>query len=281
MYNKNIYIMKKISNISAEKNTELNAQKKLSHIIRSMVDMLSYSKDILEIDTTIRYEVVPFTGKIDMDNSDSENIQVRSYISDSENAVSTQDKLEILQQIQTNVSQCTKCELSKERTQAVPGEGVIEPLVVVIGEAPGADEDRSGRPFVGKAGQYLDKWLEAIHLNRKKNVFIANIVKCRPPRNRDPQEQECNACSDFLHRQLAILQPKAILCVGRIATQFLSKQEAVPMASLRLQHLSYNSIPMIATYHPSAVLRNPHYRRAVWIDLQKLQKILNETVGSY
>ncbi len=274
--------MEDISNTVAKKQTKLPVQKQLSHIVASMLDRLCFGQDMLEIDDTVSYEAVPYTGKTDITHSfDAEHMQVRAYTSTDKHTVSTyQEKLDAIQKIQSDIAHCTKCELSKGRTYTVPGEGVVEPLVMVIGEAPGADEDRSGSPFVGKAGKYLDKWLEAIQLSRKTNAFIANIVKCRPPKNRDPQEQECIACSSFLHKQLAILQPKAIFCVGRIATQFLSKQWGKSMASLRMQHLSYNSIPMIATYHPSAVLRNPDYRRPVWLDLQKLQKILNEVAGS-
>lgn len=186
-----------------------------------------------------------------------------------------------LSKIAGQIENCTKCRLSEKRTRAVPGEGAQRPLVLVVGEAPGAEEDRTGRPFVGRAGQYLDKWLNAIQLSRKKNTFIANIVKCRPPQNRDPQEAECEICSQYLFKQIEILQPVAMFSLGRIATHFLTKRWGEPMSSLRRAHLSFEGIPMIATYHPSSVLRNPSYRGAVWTDLQKLQKILREKIGNY
>lgn len=186
----------------------------------------------------------------------------------------------LLDKVDSKIVVCGKCALSKGRTHAVPGEGVMNPLVLVVGEAPGAEEDRQGRPFVGKAGEQLDKWLTAIQLSRKKNVFITNVVKCRPSNNRDPEEEECHRCNQYLQAQIRILKPKRILCLGRIASRYLS-QKNLSMASLRREHLHYDGIPLFATYHPSAVLRNPDYRRPVWIDLQKLQKALHDCVGQY
>ncbi len=186
----------------------------------------------------------------------------------------------LLDKVDSKIVVCGKCALSRARTRAVPGEGVMNPLVFVVGEAPGAEEDRQGRPFVGKAGKYLDEWLEAVQLSRKKNVFITNVVKCRPPNNGDPEEEECRSCSLYLQAQIRILKPKRILCLGRIASRYLS-QKNMSMATLRREHLHYDGIPLFATYHPSAVLRNPDYRRPVWIDLQKLQKALHDCVGQY
>jgi uracil-DNA glycosylase family 4 len=157
----------------------------------------------------------------------------------------------------------------------VPGEGTSRPRVLVVGEGPGFEEDRSGRPFVGPAGRYLDKWLQAIGLDRGTNCFIANIVKCRPPGNRDPLPEESAACLPYLQRQIALLQPRAILTVGRISTQILVGR-SVGIGELRGQRYTYRGIPLVATYHPSAVLRNQSLRKPVWEDLKLLRSVLGD-----
>jgi DNA polymerase len=178
-----------------------------------------------------------------------------------------------LEELVREVLGCTKCRLHETRNIVVPGEGSSNPLVMIIGEGPGGEEDRSGRPFVGRAGQYLDKWLDAIGLTRGEHCFIANIVKCRPPNNRDPMEDECNSCLPYLYRQIDLLQPKAILTVGRISSQILT---GLPksLGSLRGAVYEFKGIPLVTTYHPSGVLRNPEYRRPVWEDLKLLQSLI-------
>ena len=153
--------------------------------------------------------------------------------------------------------------------------GVESPDVMVVGEGPGADEDAQGLPFVGKAGQYLDKWLDAIQLSRHTNCFIGNVVKCRPPMNRDPQPDEIAACLPYLERQIALLKPRFILTVGRISSSVLTGQEA-GIGRLRGRTYSFHGIPLIPTYHPSAVLRDPSLRRPVWDDLRRLKAELEE-----
>ena len=179
-----------------------------------------------------------------------------------------------LEAVAAEVRSCTACGLSATRTHAVPGVGVLNPQVMVIGEAPGASEDQQGEPFVGRAGKYLDKWLAAINLSRKTNVFIANIIKCRPPGNRDPQTDEAAACKPYLLKQIAIIRPRAILAVGRISAQHLLNQEAT-LGALRTKQHQFLGVPLFVTYHPSAVLRNSRWRQPVWEDLQKLQQFLN------
>jgi DNA polymerase len=149
-------------------------------------------------------------------------------------------------------------------------------MVLVVGEGPGADEDRTGRPFVGAAGRYLDKWLSAIDAGRESNAYIANIVKCRPPGNRDPLPEEQAACRPFLERQISLLQPKAILTVGRVASQALLDTGA-PLGKLRGEVHVFRDIPVVPTYHPSAVLRNQSLRKPVWEDLKRLVSILHDT----
>ena len=193
--------------------------------------------------------------------------------------IERQDSLEA---VASEVAACRKCGLCEGRSRTVPGEGAAQPLVLVIGEGPGFDEDRSGRPFVGRAGEYLDRWLEAIELRRTENCFITNVVKCRPPQNRDPARAESTACLPFLQRQMRLLEPRAILTVGRIAGQLLTGQEAA-MARLREETHAYripglaHPVPLIATYHPSGVLRNQSLRRAVWDDLRRLKNLLAST----
>ena len=184
-----------------------------------------------------------------------------------------------LTRVAQEVAGCRACGLCAERTNTVPGEGVARPLVMVIGEGPGQEEDRSGRPFVGRAGQYLDRWLEAIKLRRNENCFIANLVKCRPPNNRDPLPDESTACLPFLQRQIRLLGPQALLTVGRVASQVLT-QRATAIGALRGQVYHYqvpglpHALPLVTTYHPSGVLRNPSLRAAVWEDLRLLQRLL-------
>ena len=178
-----------------------------------------------------------------------------------------------LSSIMDQVITCTKCDLHRKRSMAVPGEGANEPLVLVIGEAPGEEEDKTGRPFVGAAGQYLDKWLKAIELDRGSNCFITNVVKCRPPGNRDPESREYEACFPYLTEQIEVLKPKVILTLGRIASQImLDKKEGI--GSLRGKVYSHKGIPLVPTYHPSGVLRQTHFRRLVWEDLKLLQSVL-------
>jgi len=179
-----------------------------------------------------------------------------------------------LADIAWKVNECTLCGLCETRKHAVPGTGVMNPKVMVIGEAPGAQEDKTGEPFVGPAGKYLDDWMGALKLFRGRDLFIGNIIKCRPPENRDPLPDEKEACLPYLQRQIQIVKPKTILCVGRIAAQILTGGSA-GIGQLRTKQYKFEGIPMIVTYHPSAVLRYPQdYRKPVWEDLQQLLKLI-------
>ena len=180
---------------------------------------------------------------------------------------------ESLDSIAAEIHACRACGLSSFRKNSVPGEGNPNPRVLIIGEGPGAQEDESGKPFVGRAGQYLDKWIEAIGLSRERSVFITNVVKCRPPENRDPEEGEMRSCFPYLLRQIALLKPEAILCLGRYAGRRISGLET-SLSRLRGETYSFEGIPVIVTYHPSAVLRNADLRRPVWEDLQRLKRLL-------
>ncbi|MDR2719121.1 MAG: uracil-DNA glycosylase [Treponema sp.] len=190
------------------------------------------------------------------------------------------DAPDSLEKVAAAVRSCTACKLAATRKNAVPGEGVLNPLVMVIGEGPGADEDATGRPFVGRAGQLLDKMLAAIGLSRESNCFIANVIKCRPPANRDPQPDETAACASFLERQIQIIKPRCILCAGRIAAHTLLNTTE-PIGRLRGKFIDFQAgditIPFLATYHPSALLRNEDLKRPAWEDLKLLRGAIEET----
>ena len=190
-------------------------------------------------------------------------------------AVSSAVSGDNLSLIHKEVSVCRRCPLSQGRNNTVPGEGSGEPLVLIIGEGPGADEDRTGRPFVGRAGHYLDKWLSAINLSRETNCFIGNIVKCRPPGNRDPLPIEIEACLPYLKRQIKALNPKVILALGRVSAQILlGRSDGI--GRLRGKFHDFEGIPLLATYHPSAVLRSQEsLRPPVWEDLKMLKGFLD------
>lgn len=183
-----------------------------------------------------------------------------------------------LAELEEQVRACTLCPLHEGRTNGVPGMGVLDPLVMIIGEGPGAEEDRKGLPFVGRAGQYLDKWLQAIGLSRERDVYIANIVKCRPPGNRDPQTAEIETCTPYLRRQIDIIRPRSILALGRFAGSWLSGQ-ADSLGKMRGRTFDFRGVPVVVTYHPSGVLRNPEYRRPVWEDLKRLRELYAGAAG--
>jgi DNA polymerase len=169
--------------------------------------------------------------------------------------------------LRTEVLSCTRCPLHLTRTQGVLGVGPRRCDWLVIGEAPGAEEDRRGEPFVGAAGQLLDAMLRAIGLDRASNVYIANVLKSRPPGNRDPKPEEVAACLPYLTRQIELLQPKIMLAVGRIAAQNLLATDA-PLGRLRGQVHRFGATPLVVTYHPAYLLRTPADKRKAWEDLK-------------
>jgi DNA polymerase len=177
--------------------------------------------------------------------------------------------------VAAEIAACERCTLSVNRTMTVPGEGPLDPPVLFIGEAPGADEDRSGRPFVGAAGQYLDTWLTPIDLKREQ-CFIANCIKCRPPQNREPHPDELSACIPYLDRVISIVKPRVICCLGRIAAQNVLGTTA-SLGELRGRVHTRKGLPVVVTYHPSAVLRDKAgLRKPVWDDLKLLKSLLAE-----
>lgn len=178
-----------------------------------------------------------------------------------------------LQDVARAIASCTACALSATARNHVPGEGDPAAKFVVVGEAPGATEDELGRPFVGKSGDLLTKILEAIGFKREE-VFICNVLKHRPPGNRNPSPAEVRACAPFLIRQLEILRPKVILALGTFAAQTLLETDS-PISKLRGQEHRYHGIPLVATYHPAALLRNPNWKRPAWEDVQLARRIFD------
>jgi DNA polymerase len=179
-----------------------------------------------------------------------------------------------LTKLERIVAGCTKCDLAETRTNTVFGDGSSSAKLVFVGEAPGRDEDKQGLPFVGRAGKLLDKMIEAIGFTRGE-VYIANILKCRPPGNRDPKEDEVAACEDYLARQIELLDPVLICALGRVAGQNLLGTRA-PLKALRDGIHHYNGIRVVVTYHPAALLRNPHWKKPAWEDLQMLKALYDE-----
>jgi uracil-DNA glycosylase family 4 len=179
-------------------------------------------------------------------------------------------------QLQQRIAACEKCSLCQSRTQTVFGVGNPQADLMVIGEAPGAEEDKQGEPFVGAAGKLLDNMLKAIGLNRQK-VFIANILKCRPPSNRNPSNEEAMACEAYLLRQIDLIQPKMVLSVGGVSAKNLLKtEEAVGRLRQQKQQMVKRKLPVLVTYHPAYLLRKPSEKAKSWEDLKKLKQMMKE-----
>jgi DNA polymerase len=193
-------------------------------------------------------------------------------------AVRTDDKEALdtrrtaLEAIASEIAACRLCPLHEGRTQTVPGDGHPAPRICFIGEGPGADEDATGIPFVGRAGKLLTRMIEAIGLKREE-VFIMNVVKCRPPGNRTPETSEIRACWPYLERQIEAISPEVLVTLGRPATQTLLRSD-LPMGKLRGRFTDFRSIPTMPTYHPAYLLRNPNAKSAAWADLKKVHGFL-------
>src|SRR5512143_1362981 len=183
--------------------------------------------------------------------------------------------LDTLDKLAAHVASCTRCPLYSTATNPVPGEGNANADFMCVGEAPGATEDETGRPFVGAAGQLLTKILAAIDL-RREDVFICNVLKHRPPGNRNPRPEEVAACSPYLIRQIEIIRPKVILALGTFAAQTLLDTK-LSIGKLRGQVHRYYGVPLIVTYHPAALLRNPSWKRPAWEDVKLARRILDST----
>ena len=178
-----------------------------------------------------------------------------------------------LKLVRDELGDCQRCKLAAKRTNIVFGVGNPDAPLVFVGEAPGADEDRTGEPFVGAAGQLLTKMIEAMGLARE-DVYICNILKCRPPGNRNPEPDEIEQCEPFLKKQLAAIRPRMIVTLGKFAAQCLLRSDA-PISKLRGAWKAYEGIPLMPTYHPAFLLRTPSAKREVWADLQEVMRELD------
>lgn len=191
-----------------------------------------------------------------------------------ETSSSKEVRAEQLNVLRRKSQTCTECPLHNTRTSVVFGEGSPEARLMFIGEAPGRDEDLQGKPFVGKAGQLLTKIIKAIDLSREE-VYIANIIKCRPPNNRNPLPEEITACGTFLKEQISLIQPEVITTLGRFASEVVLKTSQ-PISRVRGTFHDVNGIKVMATYHPAYLLRNPGDKRLVWEDMKKVRDLLRE-----
>lgn len=180
-------------------------------------------------------------------------------------------------ELHREIKSCQRCDLCRQRKQAVPGVGDLHPDWLLVGEGPGAEEDARGEPFVGQAGKLLDNMLAALDLRRDNKVYIANVVKCRPPGNRTPSDSEIAACKPFLDRQIALLLPKIILLLGKSAVHGVMQIDA-PLGRQRKQHFDYKGIPVVVTYHPAYLLRNLPDKIKAWEDLLYARNVLRGDV---
>ena len=183
------------------------------------------------------------------------------------------DRKRDLDQFCNSISLCKECELGNTRNNFVFGTGDSNADLMLVGEAPGEKEDCEGEPFVGRAGKLLDKILRAINKNRKKGVYITNVLKCRPPNNRDPLPSEVSKCEPYLLKQITMIQPKLIVALGRISGKTLLKKD-IPLKNMREMIHNYHSIPLKVTYHPAALLRNPNFKKYAWEDFQWVRDYL-------
>ncbi len=234
-------------------------------------------KEALEDQKEIFGDLLFADTKFSSDSSESQNIKVTERLEmDPGNSLFVEDyqKAETIEELNSLIKECQKCPLGKTRNKFVYGVGNPKAHAMLIGEAPGADEDAQGEPFVGRAGKLLNDILKAINLERNE-VYIANILKCRPPGNRDPQPFEMETCIPYLHKQIELINPKIILCLGRVAANGLLNKK-LSLGDLRNNIYEFNGIKVMATYHPAALLRNPGWKRGCWEDVQKFKKLYDE-----
>lgn len=246
-------------------NDKLIMSEEDSHEVNRAAHLLNYL-DAMGIELWVRRSLVSNSGQVGVTETICE--PVRQADNNSNVAAMDWDRL------RRRVAACTLCDLHKTRTQTVFGVGNPAADLLFIGEAPGVDEDRQGEPFVGRAGQLLTNMIKAIGLSREA-VFIANILKCRPPRNRDPKPQEAQACRGYLRRQIVLISPKVIVALGRIAAQSLLQTDT-PISRMRGRQYRYENsdIPVVVTYHPAYLLRSPLEKRKAWQDLRLTMELL-------
>jgi uracil-DNA glycosylase family 4 len=226
-----------------------------------------------EIQPQQREEMTPRSKAVAVPVPEDDLLEVTDAKPDS----SVSDPVQALRLIREDLGDCTRCRLSKQgRKQIVFGVGNPKAELMFIGEAPGADEDQQGEPFVGRAGQLLNNMIKAMGL-RREDVYIANIIKCRPPGNRTPERDECETCSPFLMRQIAAIKPKAIVALGAVAAKTLLAINA-PMSEFRGRWFDFRGTKLAVTYHPAFLLRDPRQKKETWKDLQMVMKKLGMAI---
>jgi len=223
------------------------------------IDVINDIKSILEYYQALGFDSLPI----------SSNFSVNSHIECSS------EKNELLTNLREEIGDCHRCKLSRERKNIVFGTGAADARLLFIGEAPGKEEDVQGQPFVGEAGMLLTKLIEKMGFKRD-SVYIANIIKCRPPMNRDPEGDEIFACRAFLDKQIDIIAPKIIITLGRIALQTLMNNDKVKITAARGTFFEYKGISVMPTFHPAYLLRNPKDKWLTWADVQKVMERMKD-----
>ena len=247
--------------------------------LKDIAEVASFEKEISGSSDFLMEEKPSFSGssslnEIRIENKEAEAVQNINVEKQPEDWMSISN----LDDLRSCIASCKKCPLAATRKNFVFGEGNPNADILVIGEGPGAEEDNQGKPFVGRSGQLLTKILEAIQLSRD-DVFIANIVKCRPPLNRRPETGEIDSCEPYLKKQIELIKPAFILALGLTAIDTLLKKSH-RMADIRGHLLSYCGITTMATYHPAALLRNPNLKKDTWEDVKKLQSIYRDYLNN-
>jgi DNA polymerase len=239
---------------------------------KQILARVNYYRD-MGIHDFYRRPVNPASESVPPEHELAEAVMAGPYISLFDSPPpATQDKPAALKTIREDIGDCTRCRLHKGRTNLVFGVGNVNADIMFIGEGPGADEDAQGEPFVGRAGQLLNNMIAAMGI-RREDVYIANVVKCRPPGNRTPERDECDTCSPFLLRQIAVIQPKVIVALGAVAAKnLLAVNDS--MANLRGRWYDFRGVRLLVTYHPAFLLRDPRQKKEAWKDLQMVMKFL-------
>ena len=237
---------------------------------------LSEQKEIFGDELFEKINIPEFNVK-EKENNNTVVNKTQKTSSDQEIHISDLAKYKSLDELYDNIHECQKCALGATRNKFVFGVGNSDADLMLIGEAPGADEDKQGIPFVGRAGKLLTDILKAINFEREE-VYIANILKCRPPNNRDPLPSEREVCKPYLFRQIELINPKIILCLGKVASNVLLNTNA-SLTKLRSEIHEIRGVKVMVTYHPAALLRNPHWKKGTWEDVQKVRKLYDELTG--
>ena len=249
---------------------------------KKIIESLKVQKEIFgddlfeQIETTHNVQPNRNESSYNSSISSSVSIMIKKNNEDSLfiDGIADWEKSTNLEQLNKLICDCTKCTLHKGRNNFVFGSGNPNAKVMVIGEGPGAEEDKQGLPFVGRAGKLLTNILKAIKFSREE-VFIGNIVKCRPPDNRTPTSDEMDTCIPYLKKQIQLIKPQLILCLGLTAAKGLLKRKE-SLTNLRGQVFDYDGIKVMVTFHPAALLRNPNWKKDCWIDVQKFRKLYDE-----